>query len=147
MCSIPYDEISDRIGSRTPDQVRDKWRALYPKVPLRAPGRTMPHAQLRVQLLGQTRWTMDDDLQLVEALYKSGAEDETEVEWGALGMSHPTSILSSRYFALRKRVRHSQEMPFGEVLDALVLELQRETTVMERVGMGPRATTAKSGAE
>jgi len=97
--------VSERLGTRSYSQCRKKWKE-----------GTDP------TIVSSWNWTWEDEKKLVEAIYESGAEHESEINWHNIAdQCEPWKPFqcNRRWHTLEKHVVDYNIKPLTEKLDAL----------------------------
>jgi len=103
---ILWTTISQRMGNRSHSACRNRWYNVIYGTLTRA-----------------THWQTEDDLQLVNSIVATGAEDESEVNWSTISTRMTTTPAHYRWKQLCKRYGDNHNLSFSAVARKLQEDL------------------------
>mmetsp|Transcript_6169 Transcript_6169/g.22668 ORF Transcript_6169/g.22668 Transcript_6169/m.22668 type:complete len:420 (+) Transcript_6169:198-1457(+) len=103
---LPWEKIKDEIGSRSAHQCLTRWYG------------TMVPASV-----ANNEWDLVADIKLLEALVRSGAEDERDVQWARMLPRYNGSTCRRRWHDLVKALPSASNLSFSARLEALAKEI------------------------
>lgn len=104
--NIPWTLVARELGTRSPGQVLAKWASGF--------------GERRLGLA----WTAADDLALARGVAADGGETRDEVYWHEVMPGRYVTDCRRRFDQLAKRLTHSDQLSFIEVVDRLVVDLE-----------------------
>ncbi len=108
--NMPWSIIAERMGSRTMDQCKRKWRKVNPD-------------PLNPNITPMANWQLEDDKRLYDWMAELNADDETEINWQVMSEKFdrrwtPTQLYH-HWRLRRKRVDGPDGLTLGQILSVL----------------------------
>ena len=123
---INWNEVAKKVPTRSVRQCRIKW-----------------YFGMSNKRTDTSRWKYEDDLELIQRVYRSGAKDVTEIRWDAIpdeGFPRNPALCHRHFWMLMKRLPNYEKMEFEELLERLMSDCRH---ILES-GQSPSATTDDS---
>jgi hypothetical protein len=103
---INWNEVAKKVPTRSVRQCRIKW-----------------YFGMSNKRTDTSRWKYEDDLELIQRVYRSGAKDVTEIRWDVIpdeGFPRNPALCHRHFWMLMKRLPNYEKMEFEELLERLM---------------------------